>query len=53
MPSAEVGDAVTYMLRQAHTVVIGNSTRVVVQDVTVYSSKGLNFYELDGGGDHT
>ena len=52
MPDVQVGDAVTYMLRQAHTYVIGNSSRVTTEDVTVYSSKSLNFYELDGFGAH-
>ena len=53
MPDAKVGDAVTYMLRQAHTYVVGNSSNVTSEDVTVYSAKSLNFYELDGEGGHT
>ena len=50
---AQVGDAITVMLRQYHTWTIGNSSRCTVEDVTIYSSKGLNFYELDGEGGHT
>ena len=49
---AEVGDALTVMLRQWHTYVIGNSSSVLSEDVIIYSAKSLNFYELDGGGGH-
>lgn len=49
----EEGDALTVTLRQYHTWTIGNSSRCTVEDVTIYSSKGLNFYELDGEGAHT
>ena len=52
MPGAQVGDAITLMLRQAHTYVVGNSSHVVTEDVTIYSAKSLNFYELDGAGAH-
>lgn len=50
--NAKVGDSVTYMLRQAHTYVIGNSSNVTSEDVTTLSALGLNFYELDGEGAH-
>jgi hypothetical protein len=50
--SAEVGDSLTSMLRQAHTVVVGNSSRVTLEDVTTLTTLGLNFYELDGDGGH-
>lgn len=54
MPAnAAVGDSLTYMLRQAHTVAIGNSSKVVMEDVTTLTTLGLNFYELDGDGGHT
>jgi hypothetical protein len=49
---AQVGDALTVMLRQWHTYVIGNSSSVLSEDITIYSAKSLNFYELDGGGGH-
>lgn len=53
MPAnAAVGDSLTYMLRQAHTVAIGNSSKVVMEDVTTLTTLGLNFYELDGEGGH-
>ena len=53
MPAnAAVGDSLTYMLRQAHTVAIGNSSKVVMEDVTTLTTLGLNFYELDGDGGH-
>ena len=51
--NAQAGDAMTMMLRQYHTYTIGNSTLVTNEDITIYSSKGLNFYELDGEGGHT
>jgi hypothetical protein len=50
--SAAVGDSLTYMLRQAHTVAIGNSSKVVLEDITTLTTLGLNFYELDGEGGH-
>jgi hypothetical protein len=50
---AKEGDAITMMLRQYHTYVVGNSSAVTTEDVTVHSTKGLNFYELDGEGGHT
>ena len=51
MPAgAAVGDSLTYMLRQAHTVAIGNSSRVTMEDITTLTTLGLNFYELDGDG---
>ena len=46
MPAtAAVGDSLTYMLRQAHTVAIGNSSKVVMEDVTTLTTLGLNFCE--------
>ena len=51
--NAEQGDSLTIMLRQYHTYTVGNSSRVTSEDITIYSSKGLNFYELDGEGGHT
>ena len=50
--NAERGDSLTIMLRQYHTYTIGNSSAVTSEDITIYSSKGLNFYELDGEGGH-
>jgi hypothetical protein len=41
------------MLRQYHTYTIGNSSHCTSEDITIYSSKGLNLYELDGEGGHT
>jgi hypothetical protein len=52
IPTAAVGDSLTAMLRQAHTVAIGNSSRVTMEDVTTLTTLGLNFYELDGDGGH-
>ena len=49
---ASEGDAITLMLRQYHTYVVGNSSAVTTEDVAVHSTKGLNFYELDGEGGH-
>ena len=50
--NAVEGDSLTIMLRQYHTYTIGNSSTVTSEDITIYSSKGLNFYELDGEGRH-
>jgi hypothetical protein len=46
---ANEGDAITLMLRQYHTYVIGNSSAVTTEDVTVYSTKVRNqrtFFQL-------